>query len=229
MWDEAANGIPFGVLCEMLATYDDPDGAAARGAGYLHGWITAGILTAFPPAHKEGARRMGTDTDRHFIERMTLGRSRAAHRRRRGGDIADRRRGQAARLPPPPQYRPHPGRMARGQDGRTDRRADLADADLRPLPGLRRICRQQQPVGFDLRGAWCTRSRRQILGSGCRKLLVLNTGISTLAPVERALARLDAERVMHLRIHEGPRYPPRRRSSWPSRAMAAMPTNSRPR
>ena len=25
MWDEAANGIPFGVLCEMLATYDDPD------------------------------------------------------------------------------------------------------------------------------------------------------------------------------------------------------------
>ncbi len=42
MWDEAANGIPFGVLCEMLATYDDPDGAAARGAGYLHGWITSG-------------------------------------------------------------------------------------------------------------------------------------------------------------------------------------------
>jgi Putative DNA-binding domain len=46
MWDEAANGIAFGVLCEMLATYDDPDGAAARGAGYLHGWITAGLLTA---------------------------------------------------------------------------------------------------------------------------------------------------------------------------------------
>jgi hypothetical protein len=46
MWDEAANGIPFGVLCEMLATYDDPDGAAARGAGYLHGWITSGNLTA---------------------------------------------------------------------------------------------------------------------------------------------------------------------------------------
>ena len=46
MWDEAANGIPFGVLCEMLATYDDPDSAAARGAGYLHGWITSGILTA---------------------------------------------------------------------------------------------------------------------------------------------------------------------------------------
>ncbi|MBA2399831.1 MAG: putative DNA-binding domain-containing protein [Bradyrhizobium sp.] len=46
MWDEAASGIPFGVLCEMLATYDEPDGAAARGAGYLHGWITSGTLTA---------------------------------------------------------------------------------------------------------------------------------------------------------------------------------------
>jgi hypothetical protein len=45
MWDEASGGIPFGVLCSMLATYDDPDSAAARGAGYLHGWITAGLLT----------------------------------------------------------------------------------------------------------------------------------------------------------------------------------------
>ena len=44
MWDEAATGIPFGVLCSMLATYDDPDSAAARGAGYLHGWITSGTL-----------------------------------------------------------------------------------------------------------------------------------------------------------------------------------------
>jgi len=44
MWDEAAREIPFGVLCSMLATYDDPDGAATRGAGYLHGWVTAGLL-----------------------------------------------------------------------------------------------------------------------------------------------------------------------------------------
>jgi hypothetical protein len=29
----------------MLATYDDPDSAAARGATYLHGWVTAGLLT----------------------------------------------------------------------------------------------------------------------------------------------------------------------------------------
>ena len=46
-----------------------------------------------------------------------------------------------------------------------------------------------------------------ILRGGCRKLFVLNTGISTLAPVDRALARLDANRVMHLWIHGGPRYP----------------------
>ena len=46
MWDEAAGGIAFGVLCSMLATYDDPDGAAARGAGYLHGWVTSGLLTS---------------------------------------------------------------------------------------------------------------------------------------------------------------------------------------
>jgi len=47
----------------------------------------------------------------------------------------------------------------------------------------------------------------QIIGSGCRKLIVLNTGISTLAPVDRALARLDIERVKHLWIHGGPGYP----------------------
>ena len=46
-----------------------------------------------------------------------------------------------------------------------------------------------------------------ILGHGCPKLIVVNTGISTLAPVDRALARLASERVKHLWIHEGPRYP----------------------
>ncbi len=45
MWDEAARGVPFGVLCSMLATYDDPDSAAGRGASYLHGWITGGCLS----------------------------------------------------------------------------------------------------------------------------------------------------------------------------------------
>ena len=45
-----------------------------------------------------------------------------------------------------------------------------------------------------------------ILSHGCRALLVLDTGISTLAPVERALARLGAGYALHLRIHDGPRY-----------------------
>jgi creatinine amidohydrolase len=45
-----------------------------------------------------------------------------------------------------------------------------------------------------------------ILGFGCRALFVLDTGISTLAPVDRALAAFDQKDVLHLRIHEGPRY-----------------------
>lgn len=44
MWDEAVRGASFGVLCEMAATFDDPDGAAARAAGYLQGWISSGLL-----------------------------------------------------------------------------------------------------------------------------------------------------------------------------------------
>jgi creatinine amidohydrolase len=45
-----------------------------------------------------------------------------------------------------------------------------------------------------------------ILGYGCRVLLVLNTGISTLAPVDRALARLGGGDTLHLKVHDGPRY-----------------------
>lgn len=44
MWDEAAKGVAFGVLCEMLATYDDPETAPARAAQYLSGWIASGLL-----------------------------------------------------------------------------------------------------------------------------------------------------------------------------------------
>lgn len=47
----------------------------------------------------------------------------------------------------------------------------------------------------------------QILGGGCQRLVLVNTGISTLAPVDRALARLASDRVKHLWIHGGPRYP----------------------
>jgi creatinine amidohydrolase len=45
-----------------------------------------------------------------------------------------------------------------------------------------------------------------IIGFGCHALFVLDTGLSTCAPVDRALARLGAEEVWHLRVHEGPRY-----------------------
>jgi creatinine amidohydrolase len=45
-----------------------------------------------------------------------------------------------------------------------------------------------------------------IIGYGCRALFVLDTGISTLAPVDRALARLGNSGALHLKIHDGPRY-----------------------
>jgi creatinine amidohydrolase len=45
-----------------------------------------------------------------------------------------------------------------------------------------------------------------ILRFGCRALFVLDTGISTRASVDRALARLDDGKVRHLSVHDGPRY-----------------------
>ncbi|WP_375776125.1 creatininase family protein [Bradyrhizobium sp. ma5] len=45
-----------------------------------------------------------------------------------------------------------------------------------------------------------------ILDSGIGTLFVLNTGISTLAPVERALAPFEPARVRHLRLYQGPRF-----------------------
>lgn len=45
MLTEAGNGACFGVLCEMLATFDDPDRAAHRAASYLHGWLSGGLLS----------------------------------------------------------------------------------------------------------------------------------------------------------------------------------------
>lgn len=48
MWNEAANGVAFSVLCEMLAMFAGEDEAPARAAGYLQGWIGAGMLAARP-------------------------------------------------------------------------------------------------------------------------------------------------------------------------------------
>jgi creatinine amidohydrolase len=45
-----------------------------------------------------------------------------------------------------------------------------------------------------------------IIGFGCSALFVLDTGISTRAPVDRALARLAAGHALHLEVHTGPNY-----------------------
>jgi hypothetical protein len=45
MWDEAGKGVSFAALCQLMATFDDPEGAALRAAGYLQSWITAGMLS----------------------------------------------------------------------------------------------------------------------------------------------------------------------------------------
>ena len=44
MWDEAAAGVPFGVLCEMMATMFDAAEAPGRAANHLLVWIEAGLL-----------------------------------------------------------------------------------------------------------------------------------------------------------------------------------------
>ena len=46
MWIEAGRGVCFEVLCEMLATYDDPDTAPARAAGYLQAWLGDDMLAS---------------------------------------------------------------------------------------------------------------------------------------------------------------------------------------
>ncbi|HUU25293.1 MAG TPA: DNA-binding domain-containing protein [Methyloceanibacter sp.] len=44
MWNEAAKGVRFGVLCELVATFNGEDGAEVRAATYLKDWIEAGLL-----------------------------------------------------------------------------------------------------------------------------------------------------------------------------------------
>jgi hypothetical protein len=47
MWNEAARGVRFGVLCEMVAMFGGEDEAELRAATYLRGWIDLGLLTGF--------------------------------------------------------------------------------------------------------------------------------------------------------------------------------------
>ncbi|MGH6734757.1 MAG: HvfC/BufC family peptide modification chaperone [Methyloceanibacter sp.] len=44
IWDEAAKGVRFSVLCEMVATFAGEDGAELRAATYLRGWVDLGML-----------------------------------------------------------------------------------------------------------------------------------------------------------------------------------------
>lgn len=49
MWDEAAKGVRFSVLCEMLAIHGGEEHAAVRAAQYLQVWINSGMLSQFEP------------------------------------------------------------------------------------------------------------------------------------------------------------------------------------
>lgn len=46
VWGQAAAGVAFGALCELLAERGDPDGAAARAAGYVQAWFSAGLVAS---------------------------------------------------------------------------------------------------------------------------------------------------------------------------------------
>lgn len=45
-----------------------------------------------------------------------------------------------------------------------------------------------------------------LIGYGVQAVFVLDTGISTIQPIARALTRFGSGRVLHLKIHEGARY-----------------------
>lgn len=47
MWDEAASGTRFGVLCEMVATFAGEDDAELRTATYLKDWLDSGALERY--------------------------------------------------------------------------------------------------------------------------------------------------------------------------------------
>lgn len=64
MWTEACRGVRFDGLCEMVATFDDPDTAAVRSAGYLQGWLTSHMLTAVTLAVSHKKKRAVKDVER---------------------------------------------------------------------------------------------------------------------------------------------------------------------
>lgn len=50
VWDEAVKGVPFGLLCEMLATYDGEQDVALRAAAFLKGWLDQGLISGLRQA-----------------------------------------------------------------------------------------------------------------------------------------------------------------------------------
>ena len=148
---------------------------------------------------------MGTDTDRNFIERMTWDEV-ARH-------IAN---GAAAILPVGAAAKEHGFHLPLNTDRiqaewLASQLAQRFDAPIWPTVSYGYYPAFVAYAGSSSLSAATFEAVVHEIGSGildhgCRKLFVLNTGISTLAPVERALARLDGGKVMHLRIHEGPRY-----------------------
>ena len=68
-----------------------------------------------------------------------------------------------------------------------------------------------------------------LLGFGASRVIILDTGLSTIAPVEAAIEAVrEPSRIRHVKLFAGPRFrkPPTRSSSSPT---APMPTRSRPR
>jgi creatinine amidohydrolase len=149
---------------------------------------------------------MGTDTDRHFIERMHW------------DDVARRiANGAVAILPIGAAAKQHGFHLPLNTDRVqaewfAGRMAEKIDALIWPT-----LTYGHYPAFVDYAGssslsiatfeALVREVAGQILGGGCSGLLVLNTGISTLPPVDRALGRLASDRVKHVWIHGGPRYP----------------------
>lgn len=56
MWAEAAKGVRFGVLCEMVATFGGEEDAELRAASYLKGWVDTGMLASFALEPSPAAR-----------------------------------------------------------------------------------------------------------------------------------------------------------------------------
>ena len=148
---------------------------------------------------------MGTDTGRNFIERLSW------------DEVARRiERGAAAILPIGAGAKAHGFHLPLNTDRiqaewLAAQIADRIDALIWPT-----VAYGHYPAFVEYAGsaslsasvfeAVIEEIAAAVVGYGCRAVFVLDTGISTGAPIDRALARLGAGDVWHFRIHEGPHY-----------------------